>query len=186
MDLPDLPAELLPDPDQTEAQFFLDLLDPNVDRWTFQTFDDSPAKHPHLARVLHGSLDQHWGELAALNQQGAGVFVTVNETDLKGRAAVNVVRVRALFADLDGQPLGAALDALQDAGMVPHMIVSTSPGRWHLYMLVDRFPLALFKPGQKRLIKLLGSDPSVHDLPRVMRLPGFWHRKREPYFVGVM
>jgi hypothetical protein len=40
-----------------------------------------------------------------LNREGAGVFVTVNETDLKGRTAKNITSVRAVFVDLDGAPL---------------------------------------------------------------------------------
>src|SRR5688572_22966894 len=43
---------------------------------TFQTFDDNDKrKAAPLAKVLHGSLDQHAAALAALNQRGAGVFV---------------------------------------------------------------------------------------------------------------
>lgn len=41
--------------------------------------------------------------------------------------------------------------------------------------------LAQFGPAQKALAEKFGGDPSVHDLPRVMRLPGFLHRKGEPF-----
>ena len=37
--------------------------------------------------------------------------------------------------------------------------------------------LADFRSAQKALIEKFSSDPSVHDLPRVMRLPGFIHCK---------
>src|SRR5690606_18020154 len=33
---------------------------------------------------------------------------------------------------------------------------------------------------QKRVATAWGSDPSVNDLPRVLRLPGFMHNKGEP------
>jgi hypothetical protein len=39
---------------------------------------------------------------ARLNAGGAGVYVTVNQTNGKGRKATDIVRVRALFVDLDG------------------------------------------------------------------------------------
>jgi hypothetical protein len=57
------------------------------------------------------------------------------------------------------------------------MIVQTSEGKWHIYWCVDDAPLSGFAETQKKLSALFGSDPSVCDLPRVMRLPGFPHQK---------
>jgi hypothetical protein len=71
--------------DIEQAHNFLAALAPGETDFTFQTFDDSEAKRPELARVMHGSLAEHFPELAHLSGLGAGVFVTVNRTDLKGR-----------------------------------------------------------------------------------------------------
>lgn len=140
-----------------------------------------------FAIIFHGTLKQHARTLERLNADRAGIFVTVNETDLKGRHAANIVRVRAIFADLDSVELETAKAKLDAAGLTPHIVVQSSPGRWHLYMLVGPdFPLAHFTDMQKRLIALLGSDPAVHDLPRVMRLPGFEHHKKSPAFLSRM
>ena len=163
--------------DLDEARRFLAQLDPQATRWTFQTFDDDDAKRDSLARILHGTLDQHAARLTRLNDRGAGIFVTINETDGTGRKKDNIIRIRAVFADLDGAPL----DLVYEFGRQPHVIVETSPGRWHAYWLVSNFPLERFEPAQKALIERFGSDPSVHDLPRVMRLPGFIHRKGVPF-----
>ncbi|OSM04332.1 hypothetical protein MAIT1_04222 [Magnetofaba australis IT-1] len=38
-----------------------------------------------------------------------------------------------------------------------------------------------FKKVQQQLIKRFNADTSVTDLPRVMRLPGFYHMKSEPF-----
>jgi hypothetical protein len=38
-----------------------------------------------------------------------------------------------------------------------------------------------FKPIQVALAKALGTDEKICDLPRVMRLPGFFHLKGEPF-----
>lgn len=158
------------------AHKFLHALDPRG-VFTFQTFDDNSArKSRDLARVLHGTLDQHAATLAALNEQGAGVFVMVNEGDLQGRAATNVRRVRALFVDLDGAPLEPVLQCASP----PHIIVDSSPGRYHAYWLVTDAPLQEFRSLQQMLAASFGGDVSVNDLSRVMRLPGFWHCKREP------
>lgn len=153
------------------------------ERFTFQTFDDSKQKNPKLARILHGTLAECYAELIALNEQGAGVFVTVNETDLRGRSATNIISVRSLFVDLDGSPLEPVL---ADTARLPHLVIESSPQRWHAYWLVDNYPLSHFSGAQKALAKKFAGDPKVHDLPRVMRLPGFMHRKGEPFLTKVV
>ena len=56
-----------------------------------------------LARISHGSLAApHCNTLKQLSAAGAGIYVVINETDFRGRATANIVRVRAYFVD----PLG--------------------------------------------------------------------------------
>jgi hypothetical protein len=85
---------------RTDAEAFLAALDPAAEFFTFQTFDDARSKGgAKFASILHGTLAQHWGALARLNDRGVGVFITVNETDGKGRTAGNIKCIRALFID---------------------------------------------------------------------------------------
>lgn len=169
-------------PDMDQAKTFLAKLDESATSFTFQTFDDNVnLKRPNLARVFHGSLNQHAASLAEMQEKGAGVFVTVNETDGKGRKAENITRVRAFFLDLDGSPLEPVTE-----WEPPHIVCETSPGRWHAYYLVKDCPLADFRAVQKDLIKTFGGDDCIHDLPRVMRLPGFYHQKGDPYMVRMI
>jgi hypothetical protein len=132
--------------------------------------------------VLHGSLDENAEDLSRLNARGAGVFVTVNETDGEGRKTENIIRVRAQFVDLDGAPLEPVLEH----PLGPSITIESSPGRYHAYWLVDDCPLAEFKHAQQRLAAHFNGDPSVCDLPRVMRLPGFFHRKAEPFITRII
>lgn len=168
-------------PDLAEAQRFLSILakDQPV---SFQTFDDSENKNPSLPRILHGTLEQHGNALAALNNQRAGVFVMVNQGDGEGRSAKNVIAVRALFVDLDGTPLEPVLAC----GVLPHIVIESSPGRYHVYWLVNDCPLERFTSLQTSLILKFNSDPKVKDLPRVMRLPGFWHQKYEAFQTRIL
>ena len=148
-------------------------LDSKASSFTFQTFNDNvDVKRLDLARVFHGSLDQHAGSLIKLQRQGAGVFVTVNETDGKRRKAENITRVRAFFLDLDGSPIEPVTE-----WEPPHIVCETSLNRWHAYYLVKDCPLDDFRAVQKDLIKTFGGDDCIHDLSRVMRLPGFYHQK---------
>lgn len=180
-------------PDRTKADWFLRALAPESDRFTFQTFTDdketrarykAEGKRDPPARVLHGRLAEHWSELVRLSAAGVGVYVTVNETNLRGRAATDIVRVRAYFVDMDGAPLGN----LARLGLRPHLITQTSPRKFHVYWRVDDASLDQFKETQKRLLELLGGDPNVCDLPRVMRLAGFAHQKQrdQPFLVELV
>lgn len=154
------------------AERFLDALEPNG-KFTFQTFDDDQdRKDKSLARQLNGTLRDHFDQLHSLQEKGAGIFVTINQTDLKGRKAENVVAVRANFVDLDGAPIEPVLKHICE----PHIIVESSKGRWHAYWR-SNLNKEDFTPTQKALIKAFDGDKSVIDLPRVMRLPGFFHQK---------
>lgn len=155
---------------------------------TFQTFDESKKNNRGLARVFHGPLDDQIDALCALQNQGAGVFVMVNEGDgiirpnrKTCRTNDNVTRVRALFVDLDGAPLEPVLNA----AIPPSIVVISSPGRYHVYWSDVDCALDDFATAQKSLANRFNGDPSVCDLSRVMRLPGFWHQKAEPYMTSI-
>lgn len=166
------------------VEAFLTHLAEGVEEFTFQTFDDNKSrKDPSLTRVLHGSLDQHFDVLCRLNAAGAGVFVTVNETDLKGRSNANIIDVRAIFqeADRPGVPIPT---------LPPHIVVETSPGKYHRYWLTDggQVALAEFKAVMTTMVEQYGSDPNARDLARVLRLPGFHHQKdaTKPFLVSIV
>jgi hypothetical protein len=161
------------------ARQFLTVLDEDAEKFSFQTFPDREGASEEERRVLscivHGALEEVVPRLTALNERGAGIFVTVNATDLRGRSAENIVGVRALFADFDGAPLPRAWP------LEPHITVESSPGRW----LASGIELAEFRVFQAAIAAHLGSDPKIIDLPRVMRLPGFTHRKGAPFVTRI-
>ncbi|MER9711078.1 phage/plasmid primase, P4 family [Mesorhizobium sp. M0213] len=167
--------------DIDEAERFLNIIDPEATFFTFQTIDDSPKKDPKLGRVLNGSLRQCAPELIKLNKLGAGVFVTINETNGEGRKTEDIVRVRAVFVDLDGAPLDPVLKDV----CPPQVVVTTSEGKWHAYWCVEGMELDEFPAAQRKLIAKFDGDEVVKDLPRVMRLPGFYHQKGEPQLVRI-
>ena len=175
-------------PDQRAAADFLTLLDAEADSFTFQTFDDDKGrKRKSLAKVINGQLLDVWPQLVKLHAQGAGVFVTVNETDGSGRKLSNIKHARAVWVEDDegtGKPL--PID--------PHIVVQSSPGRFHRYLLVDDIDLDTARRIQQRLVQDYGSDKAAADPARVLRLPGFYNRKvdaakgrtGEPYMVRIV
>jgi hypothetical protein len=178
----DEPNELL---NMGDAEAFVVALtgDPSA-RMTFQTF---PEGGPSSVgpRVLHGTLNACWSKLAILNSAGHGVFAMVNEGDLRGRKTQNVLAVRALFTDDDG---GQALDAQALEAAPPSLIVQSAHGRHTYWCLAAPETLDRFEEAQKALARHFGTDPAVHDLPRVMRLPGLLHLKDRgnPFLVKVL
>ena len=156
------------------------ILDQLGTNFTFQTFDDKKSKRPELVSMLHGTFEQHKDELTRLNKLGAGIFYTVNETDLQGRQVDNIKRVRALFVDLDTPDINRSFDFY----LPPSAVIESSPGKHQCYwFLADELPLAEFRQFQKALAEMLGGDPKIIDLPRVLRVPGFYHNKNEPFLV---
>lgn len=144
---------------------------------TFQTFAEADKVKRGQGRILHGSLESRSRLLTSLNEQGAGVFVMVNRGDGNGRKSANVTAARALFVDLDGAPVEPVLNCQ----LPPRIVVESSPGKWHCYWPVVDLPLERFTDAQKALAHLFAGDPKVCDRARVMRLPGFLHRKGEPF-----
>jgi putative DNA primase/helicase len=165
-----------------ETERFLVLLDEEAESFTFQVFDDLKSrKNPKLARTFQGTMDEYWNTLCQLNNQGAGVFVTVNATNGNGRKKEDITRVRAIWQEQDrpGCP---------ELPTTPHIVVESSPGKHHRYILVDDCPLDSFQGMQDRMVGSYGSDPAAADISRVLRLPGFFHMKNpdQPHMVRIV
>ena len=146
----------------------------------------APPNHPFDWRILknqgggqklRGTLDEVRDTLDFSSQQRDQIFFMPNESDGQGQSAHNIVRVRAVFADLDGVPV----ENLDRFDLQPHILVETSPSKFHAYWLATEVPLDRFTGLQKRLAHLISSDPVVCDLPRIMRVPGTFHCKGAPF-----
>ena len=86
-----------------------------------------------------------------------------------------------MFIDLDGTPLPQKFE------LQPHLIINSSPNKYHCYWLVSDMLLESFPLFQEALANRFKSDPKVKDLPRVMRVAGFYHNKtKSPYPVKVI
>ncbi|PIL71215.1 hypothetical protein B4N90_03285, partial [Acinetobacter baumannii] len=154
------------------------------DAHTFQTVPEGGQRQS--AQILHGHLDKCIATLTELNTSGSGVFVCVNETDLKGRKSDNIIRVRALCADFDA-PDSHRVEWLLSLSLPPNMIIESSPGKHHAYWVfnVGEISLTEFRPLQQRIAMVLGSDEKICDLSRVLRVAGFWHQKGEPFLTNI-
>jgi putative DNA primase/helicase len=158
--------------DLDEAQRFLDLLDPEAESWTIQTFDDS-GHNKGLAQILHGTLEECATELKKKSRYGAGIFVCPQRTDLKGRKRENVTAIRVVSVDLDSSPL----EPVQQCELPPHVIVETSPARYQAHWCAKDISLDEFEGIVCGIAKRFGGDYSIAEVHHCCRLPGFGHAK---------
>jgi len=119
------------------------------------------------------------------NDIGAGIFMCINETNGRGRKATDVIKIRACYADLDGVPLEPVWE------YKPSLVIESSPGKYHAYWLTELdegngVPLSSFRTIQESIIRTFNSDPKVKDLPRVLRVPGFEHKKADPFMTRII
>jgi P4 family phage/plasmid primase-like protien len=175
--------------DLDQARSFLSALASHDDGTTFsfQTLYDVKPEHDsatqaeqsrRLTRTFHGDFDSVAQQLAELNQQGAGVFVCVNRTNGHGIRGKDVDRIRSFFVDDD-------TDHLQPDAMPlePSIVVRSKRGHHFYWLTSNGVHKNNFGPTQRALAEKYQTDPSIKNLNRVMRIPGFLHNKGEPYLV---
>ena len=118
-----------------------------------------------------------------MNDQGTHIYWTVNDTDGQGRKAENVTRCRAIFAD-DDVPRPAPRT---DWAIPPSIVVQTSrvhsdadvpDYKYHYYWLTETTDFETWRKVQKGLIDKYRTDKTIHDTPRILRLPGFFNHKQ--------
>lgn len=118
---------------------------------------------------LCGTLDNLWRQIEEAQAKGYGVFIVVNEG---GNTDAEITRVRAVFVDADNVPLqGIKWHAR------PDFLVQRDATYWHAYWRVLGLEVGHFTKIQKRLAAHYGTDPSVCNPSRVMRLAGTLHQK---------
>ena len=132
-----------------------------------------------------GTLQQVWPTLVDYNARCYGIFTTVNAMDGTGHALENVQFIRAHCVDIDN--LLTAEDSYKRAVAAapqPHFAVQSSPGKYHIYWLVEPYVSnEYFTLIQRKLRQVYDGDKSVIDAPRVLRVPGFYHLKAEPFLI---
>lgn len=158
----------------------------------FQVVDDPKTG---VVRPRHVTLPLIRARVDLIDAQrhGGGVFVTVNETDGKGRRKENITRVRAIWADIDA-PNGVTLvdggltlmfsDGVQVPLRLPaSMVVKTRKGL-HLYWLCEAGIDAATAEDLLWWAHVWNrGDRAVCEVARVLRLPGCYHLKKDPPFL---
>jgi putative DNA primase/helicase len=136
----------------------------------------------HSPLTLTGTIKGHRPALIAANSAGAGVFMAINKVEGVGPVTDNkVTAINAVFIDADGTIELSAIKKLN-----PHLIVRTSHKKYHAYWLVKNLKPSEFKKVQKALSIKFGTDPSVCNPGRIMRMPGTLHMKGNPVSTKIL
>lgn len=137
------------------------------------------------AHNFRGTLNEQWQTLCEYNQNGYGVFSTVNAMDGIGRELSNVQYIRAHVVDLDNLLTAAAnYERAAVGNPLPAFAVQTSTGKFHVYWSMEPYTgNDFYSLQQRKLRQIYDGDKSVVDATRVLRVPGFYHLKGEPFLV---
>ena len=181
--------------DLKEAQDFLSLF--NHSRYTFQFLKKGKPAGFAYSNTLEECIEaaDHGKEIFFMVNQGDGVVYDGHTTC---RSQENVTELTACFIDTDSCPIEKVTDYLKSIDLIPHVIVESSPGKYHLYFLLDEEDTHLsdsvigtWKSVQECLALLGGTEPTgcdtaMKDHSRVLRVPGFYHLKAEPFRTRVV
>lgn len=137
---------------------------------TWQTFCDFAKDRPDLERKWFGQIAPAY--LEDLQKMGAGIFFCVNGSSTGGRKASEIDQFRAVFIDSDGAPFPSSWV------VPPHAITMRSETRWHAYWFIDGdCQPDEWRLAQKTLALYYGSDETMVNPDRVLRVPGYFHMK---------
>ncbi|QNI98416.1 DUF3987 domain-containing protein [Synechococcus sp. RS9902] len=164
--------------DLAAARHFLALIGKNGDA-RFRAFAHKSAP-PERKKSSARKFGRDKDALLQAHEAGLDIYVVINSG---GDTKSSITHCVGYFAEFDGMEEAEQHDILfkQDLMPEPSVVVRTGGSSLHAYWLLSE-PLtdtAQWQADMKRLAAHLGSDPSINDPSRVMRLPGCWYMDGE-------
>jgi hypothetical protein len=132
------------------------------------------SETPAAVKKALGARKFSWGDRDAVEgaeAAGLGIYVTINPG---GDTKASITHCIAYFAEFDDIPKDQQLAIVAEKMPPASIIVDTGGDSLHFYWILSQ-PCGSpsdWQADQKRIAKYLGSDPSINDPSRVMRLPG--------------
>ncbi len=127
--------------------------------------------------------------LYVMNDRRFNVYCSVNAIApgrrSRTRDAITAIRHVFLDADHDGPAVLARVAERGDLP-APSYVLTSSPGRLHIFWRVTGFDTQRVEALQKRLARELGTDAAATPVSQTTRLPAFYNRKYDtPYLITV-
>ena len=182
-----------------DSVFFRLFKDPKAEKKDPTTGNPVPGKNIEAKPAWFKKTVQ---TLRDYNQKNYGVFWVVNGGgNSDSEVKTSGTPARAQFAECDPSDedlnrvetseitmedlLKDQLRRLSEFPLKPSIIIQTWKSL-HCYWLLEGGDINRFRGIQKRLISLFHSDSTIQNESRVMRVPGFEHRKHDPVEVRLL
>lgn len=149
-----------------------------------RAFPDSKRKGVKAVKYEFklSEIERYLPELHRKNEEeGCGVHFTVNYGGHRDR---EIKRINAVFFEDDRSSFDEQLEKISKSPIEPSIIVKTRKSL-HVYFLADNVPVERFRELQERLAHFFDSDPQLRNESRTMRMPNFFHLKKDPVLVVV-
>jgi len=117
--------------------------------------------------------------LTEYNKKNRGIFFVVNSG---GNEDKEITRINAQFVENDTLPIEEQYQNLMAFPLEPSLIVRTKKSL-HAYWLIKNGDVSKFRSVQSKLAEHFSGDKTIINESRVLRLPGFEHRKSDPVMV---
>lgn len=124
-------------------------------------------------------------QLRAWNRSGYGVYFVVNGGGQTKEAVLKSKKMHAHFMECDDLSLDEQYRQIEEFPLRPSFLIQTAKSV-HAYWLISEGDIKRFRDIQTKLISYFGSDSAIKDESRVMRLPTFYHNKKEPVMVKLV
>src|SRR5262245_2517755 len=178
-------ADLLPDYARVESVHFLQAcFQPNDWIAVFLKHRQSGRVVQRIGPLSWAMRDDVQAWLQAMNTtQRFNVYCSVNAIApgrrSRTREAITAIRHVFLDADHDGPAVLARVAERGDVPAPSHVLTS-SPGRFHLFWRVTGFDTPRVEALQKQLARELGTDVAATPVSQTTRLAGFYNQKYDP------
>ena len=133
-----------------------------------------PDRERGKGRNYDGTIKEVWDELCRDNDEGRGIFAIANKAD--GHNDASVTGYRAFFVDEDK-------GRFPNYKVEPSFLVHTARGHHAYWFCTEGTSQEDWVNCQWSMIQALGTDDSIFNPSRIMRVPGFFHCKEEPTMV---
>jgi len=142
----------------------------------YRMHDSDPTKHGMIETPLAEA--EHW------NSQGYGIFRTVNEF-AGPRRIENLIRIRGWAIDIDDGDKAEQAAKIMAGPLMPTRVVETKRGYQCYWDAIDGTAEHWNEIVLARLVPWYGADANARDIARVLRVPGYYHRKDplDPFLV---
>jgi hypothetical protein len=177
----------LPDSARIEARRFLQTCF-RPDDWVavFMKNYQNGRVAQHIGPLSWAMSDHVQARLHLMNARGFNVYCSVNPIapgrPSRTRDAIKAIRHVFLEADHDGPAVLARVVERGDLPM-PSYVLTSSPGRLHIFWRVTGFDTRLVETLQKQLARELGTDVAATPVTQTTRLAGFYNTKYDTRFL---